>query len=110
MTRTPESQRCANQQTRLEQDLALRCVAWMEGYLDRLKAERYLPPNQSSISIPKDVSIGRLVDVFLRYVSERPDSAPQKRSCRAPLVLRCPIHSPHGDHQFPIGRNVTEHR
>ena len=47
--------------TREEANLALRCVSWWEGYLDRLKVEKSLSPKQSPICIPEDATVGQLV-------------------------------------------------
>ena len=77
--------------TREEANLALRCVSWWEGYLDRLKAEKSLPPRQSPICIPEDATVGQLVHFYLRYAHDPPLSQPAYVA--ADLALRrfpCP--------------------
>lgn len=74
--------------TREEAHLVLRCVSWWEGYLDRLKAEKSLFPNQSPICIPEDATVGRIVRSYLRYVHDNPPPLSQPAYAAADSALR----------------------
>jgi hypothetical protein len=82
--------------TREEANLALRCVSWWEGYLDRLKAEKSLSPNQSPICIPEDATVGRIVRSYIRYIHDNPPPLSQPAYAAADSALRqfpCPPHN-----------------
>ena len=80
--------------TREEANLVLRCVSWWEGYLDRLKVEKSLSPNQSPICIPEDATVGRIVRSYIRYVHDNPPPLSQPAYAAADSALR----------QFPCSR------
>ena len=75
---TPELDRAcraiANAKTRSDQDTGIYCLAWINGYLDRLNGEQqiFFKEAEKTICIPTDVSTGQIQQIFSRYLEVNP--------------------------------------